>query len=119
MYADIPGISERLSEDHGRIVEQLRDNIAMLRSQIHQHLLDTKCQGDVLVLANSITVLCQLLKSVHAMELATSERLGSEAVKTLGSNLGKILVEELDGVPNRDELIDRISSRIGSLMVAK
>ncbi len=119
LYADIPGLSERLSEDHGSVVQQLRENIAILRSQIHQNLIDTKCQGDVLALTGAVVTLVNLAKSCQAMELATSERLDADAVKTLAGNAGKILVEELSGLPNRDELVDKISRRIGSLMVAK
>jgi hypothetical protein len=109
--------------DHEEI-RSLREEIAIVRMLIEQRMNMIKNDTDLLVHSGAINSLVltieRLVKSAHTIEQNLGILLSKSAVIALGQTICKIIVEELDGIENYEEIVDSIMTRIStSIAVAK
>lgn len=110
-------LRQRLSQkaDHDEI-KSLREEIGLTRILIEE--LMNSCKSDTERLANVATYntltlnLERLIKTSHQMEQSLNMLLSKPTLIVLGQDIIKILIEELVGVPQYEERIDRITGRM-------
>jgi DNA helicase HerA-like ATPase len=99
-------------------VRSLREEIHLARVMIETRLdmIEEGDKGDMLSAFSSINTYLQtiekLTSSCHKMEISLGSLLTKSSVFALGQDLVGILAEELQGIENYEETIDRISERL-------
>ncbi len=107
--------------DHEEI-RSLREEIAIIRMLIEGRMNLIKGDNDLLIHSGAINSLVltveRLVKSAHTIEQNLGILLSKSAVIALGQTLCKIIVEELDGIENYEEIVDSIMTRISTSIAA-
>ena len=110
-------LRQRLSQktDHDKITS-LREEIGLTRILIEE--LMNSCKSDTERLAQTGTfnqlamTLERLIKTSHQMEQSLGLLLSKPTIVVLGQDIIRILIDELQGVPQYEERIDRITDRM-------
>jgi hypothetical protein len=110
-------LRQRLSQktDHDQITS-LREEIGLTKILIEE--LMNSCKTDTELLAHTGTfnqlamTLEKLIKTSHQMEQSLGLLLSKPTLVVLGQDIIHILIEELKGVPEYEERIDRITGRM-------
>jgi hypothetical protein len=99
-------------------VRSLREEIHLARVMIETRLdmIEPDDKGDMLSAFGSINTYLQtiekLTSSCHKMEISLGHLLTKSSVFALGQDMVAILADELSGIDNYEEVIDRISERL-------
>ena len=118
-----PDLRERL-EHHGaaECIEIVRNEVVLLRALIEDRLNLAKTEAERIAAFNvvhpALNTLEKLVTSIQKLEHNASLSLEKGAAKKLAEDIGKILIEELNDVPDRDNIIDRVSRRIADAVMA-
>lgn len=97
-------------------IKSLRDEIGLTRILIET--LMNNCKDEIQLLAacgqfNQLALtLERLIKTSHQMEQSLGTLLSKPTIIVLGQDIVKVLIDELQGVPNYEERIDRITGRM-------
>lgn len=117
-----PELRERF-EHHSRseCLDTLREEVVLLRALINQRLDLAATPAEKVsafaVVHPALSTLDKLVNSLSKLERSTAVVLEKEAIQRLGQSIVKILIEELNDVPGRDSIIDKISSRIAKAII--
>ncbi len=99
-------------------VRSLREEIHLVRSMIEMrlNLVDDEDRGAMLLAFSSVNTYMQtlekLVSSCHRMEVSLGSLLTKAAIFSLGQEIVIILADELQGIDNYEEIVDRISERV-------
>lgn len=107
--------------DHEEI-RSLREEIALARMLTEQRWNLIKTDADLMMACGSINTLLltieRLVKSAHTIEQNLGILLSKSAVLTLGQTICRIIVDELEGIENYEEIVDSITRRILTTIAA-
>ena len=101
--------------------KSLREELALVRMLIEEHL--NRMQGDEGLVAhshivNQLTQTCkELVKTCNQIEFKIGDMLAKATIVAIGKRIGEVLANELMGVPNYEELMDRIVPQITHVIV--
>lgn len=119
---DDPELRERLSHHGALSIETVRDEVALMRALMEERINLAKTPAEKIAAFNVVTpainALDKLVNSIQKLELNASLSLEKGAARKLAEDIGKILIEELRDVPDRDNIIDRVSRRIAEAVMA-
>lgn len=107
----------RLGElkEHEQIVS-LREEIALTRLLIEERFNNIKNDADLLAAYSTVNSLVltleRLIKTSHHIEQQLGTLLSKPSVLVLGQVLVQIVGEELQNVPNYEDVVDRLGTRI-------
>jgi hypothetical protein len=114
-----PMLQEKLNRQFGiEEVRSLREEIHLARVMVETRLdlIEPGDKGDMLTAFSSVNTYLQTIEkltaSAHKMEISLGSLLTKSSVFALGQDLVGILAEELQGIPDYEETIDRISERL-------
>ncbi len=97
-------------------VKELRDAIGLAHMLIEKRYNIIQTEGDLLAACGPLNQLLQtmerLVNSTHRIETNLGELLARNAVITLAKEMVKIVIEEIEGVPDYEAIIDRITERL-------
>ncbi len=97
-------------------VKELRDSIAITHMLIEKRWNLIKDDGDLMVgcgpLNQLILTMERLVNSCHRIETNLGELLARHAVLALAKEMVEIVIDEIEGIENYEEIIDRITSRL-------
>jgi hypothetical protein len=108
----------RLAEvsDELEPVKELRDSIALLHMMIERRWNAIKDDGDLLQACGPLNQMIQnmdrLVNSCHKIEQNLGQLLAKHAILALAKRMVEIIVEELEGIENYEEVVDRITARL-------
>ena len=107
----LAGLSQELEP-----VKELHDAIALQHMLIEKRWNLIKSDADLLMgcapLNQLIQTMEKLVNSCHKIETNLGELLARQAVLSLAKEMVSIVVDELEGVENYEEIIDRITTRL-------
>lgn len=110
-------------EHHSRseCLQTLRDEVVLLRSLVNQRLDLAKTDAEKIsafaVVHPALSTLDKLVNSLSKLERQTAVVLDKAAAQRLAVDIGKILIDELNDVNDRDAIIDRVSKRIAQAIM--
>lgn len=97
-------------------VKSLREEIAITRMLIEQRFNTIEDDGDLLAAVGGLNKLLitaeKLVKSSHVIEQNLGSLLAKSSVLVMGRQIVEVIVEELEGIPGYEDIVDRISERI-------
>lgn len=97
-------------------LQTVREEIVLLRAMIEQRLnmATNKAEKEAAfqIVTPAIAKVNTLVESLTKLARQTSTMVGKAALHKLGADIVTILTEELDGVPQYDEIIDSVAARI-------
>lgn len=97
-------------------IRTLRDEIAVLRMVMEERLNMIQNESDMLAACGQIAAMAvtieKLVKSCHALESRLGTLLSKSTLLGVANDIVKILLEELAGIDNYEDIVDRISERI-------
>lgn len=97
-------------------VKELRDSIALLHMLIERRFNTIHNDMDLIQACPALNVMLQnmdrLVNSCHKLEKNLGQLLAKQALLALSKRIVEILIEELEEVPNYEEIIDRISEKM-------
>lgn len=108
---------KRLAElsDHDEI-KSLRDDVAMARMLIEQRFNMIETDGDLIAACGQLNQLLltveRLVKSCHVLEQNLGVLLSRQSALRLGQTLCQIVIDELEGLPDYEGIIDQMVPRI-------
>lgn len=108
----------RLAElsDELEPVKELRDSIALLHMMIERRWNAIKDDGDLLQACGPLNQMLQnmdrLVNSCHKIEQNLGQLLARHAILSLAKRMVEIMVEELEGIEQYEEIVDRITARL-------
>lgn len=110
-------LRQRLAQKSGHEeIKSLRDEITLTRILIEELLNSCKSQTDLLATVHTYTHLAttleRLIKTSHTIEQNLGLLLSKPTVVLLGKEIVHILIEELRGISEYEERIDRITGRM-------
>lgn len=117
-----PDLKERYEElSAEKALEPLKQEVHLLRTLIEKRLNLAETKADQIIAFNVIhpamSTLDKLYNSLLKLQVSYSQVLEKSAAEKLAQDIIKIIVEELEDVPGRDNIIDKISARIGKAFV--
>lgn len=109
--ARLASVSEELEP-----VKELRDSIALQHMLIEKRFNLIQNDADLLASCGPLNQMLQtmerLVSACHRIETNLGELLARHAIITLAKDMVKILVDELEGIEDYEEIIDRITERL-------
>jgi hypothetical protein len=97
-------------------VKELRDSISLLHMMIEKRWNIVKDDGDLLQACGPLNQMLQnmdrLVNSCHKIEQNLGQLLAKQAILSLAKRMVAVMVEELEGVDDYENIIDRITSRL-------
>lgn len=97
-------------------VKSLRDEIALARVLIEKRMNLVKSDADLINACGQLNAMLltveRLVKSAHSIEQSLGVLLARDTVLRLGQSICEILADELKGLPDHEELIDRVTDRL-------
>lgn len=97
-------------------VKELRDTIALTHMLIERRWNLIRDDNDLLIHCGPLNQLIQtmekLISSCHRIETNLGELLARHAVLALAKEMIAIVIDELEGIEDYEEIIDRITSRL-------
>jgi len=106
-------------------IKSLREEIALCRALVERRLnmVEEGNSADFLAACGQVNTLLltieKLVSSCHRLETSLGVLLSKAAVLDLAREIVGVLVNELQGIDNFEEVIDRISEQILALMTEK
>lgn len=103
-------------------IRSLREEIALARMLAERRWNMMKTDNDAIIHCASINTLLltieRLVKSAHSIEQNLGILLSKSAVLNLGQAICRIIVDELEGIEDYEEIVDKITQRILTTIVA-
>lgn len=97
-------------------LKSLRDEIAIARMLIEERFNLIQTDSDLITACGTLNSLLltveRLVQSAHKLEQNLGSLLAKPTLLALGNELVTIVIEELKDIPNYEEVVDRISSRV-------
>ncbi len=97
-------------------VKELRDTIALTHMLIEKRWNMIRVENDLLIHCGPLNQLIQtmekLINSCHKIQTNLGELLARQAVLALAKELVAIVIDELQGIEDYEEIIDRITTRL-------
>lgn len=97
-------------------IKDLREEIALTRALIETRLNLATNEAEFIasmgILHQYLSTVEKLVASCHRMDANLGNVLNKASVLTLAQELVRIVTEELEGVPDRDDIVDKIAHRI-------
>ena len=97
-------------------VKELRDAIALEHMLIERRWNAIKNDGDLLQACGPLNQMLQtmerLVNSCHKIEQNLGQLLAKQAIFALAKRMVEIIVEELEGIENYEEIVDTITARL-------
>jgi len=97
-------------------VKELRDSIALQHMLIEKRYNLIQSDADLLASCGPLNQMLQtmerLVTSCHRIETNLGELLARHAIIALAKDMVQIVVDELEGIENYEEIIDRITGRL-------
>lgn len=107
-------------DHHAGSVETVRQEIRLLRALVDDRLELARTEADRInafqVVHPALATINKLVESLGKLERQTNLVLEKDALKGLAEGIGKILVEELGNIDSSGEIVDRVASRIATLI---
>jgi hypothetical protein len=106
------------AERHNAVdeIKSLREEIALTRAMIETRLNMTDGEADFIssmgIVHQYLATVEKLVTSCHRMDTNLGNLLNKSSILNLAQELVTVISEELEDVPGRDEIIDRISEKI-------
>lgn len=103
---------------HNQVEElkSLREEIAICRSLVERRLNMIESNADLLSAVGQVNSLFltleKLISSCHRLETSLGTLLSRAALLELAKNIVGIIMDELEGIDNYEEIVDKISERI-------
>lgn len=101
-------------------VKSLRDEISIARMLLEDRFNLIQNDSDLLTACGALNSLLltieRLVQSAHKLETNLGSLLAKPTLLSLGHELVTIVIEELQGIPNYEEIVDRISARVINAM---
>lgn len=101
-------------------VKELRDSISLLHLMIERRWNMIRNDSDYLTACGPLNQMFQnmdrLVNSCHKIEQNLGALLTKNAILTLAKRMVEVIVEELEGVDNYEEIVDRITQRLIDLI---
>ena len=103
---------------HSQVEElkSLREEIALCRSLVEQRLNMVKSDADLLAAVGQVNSLFltleKLISSCHRLETSLGNLLSKASLLELAKSIVEIVMDELEGVENFEEIVDNISERM-------
>jgi hypothetical protein len=97
-------------------LKSLREEIAITRAMVEKRLNLVTNEMEFLAampaVQSAMSVIEKLVTSCHNMEVKLGNLLSKAALLQVAQQIIDIIAKELDGVPNRNEIVDRIANQI-------
>jgi hypothetical protein len=97
-------------------VKELRDSIGLLHMMIEKRWNAVKNDSELLQACGPLNQMLQnmdrLVNSCHKIEQNLGQLLAKQAILSLAKRMVEVMVEELEGIDNYEEIIDRITARL-------
>lgn len=97
-------------------IKDLREEVSLTRALIETRLNLASNEAEFIasmgILHQYLTTVDKLVASSHRMDTNLGNVLSKASVLNLAQDLVKIIAEELNGVPGRDDIVDRVAHRI-------
>ncbi len=97
-------------------VKELRDAISLTHMLIEKRWNLVKDNSDLLMACGPLNQLIQtmekLVNSCHRIETNLGELLARNAILALAKEMVRIVIDELEGIDDYEEIIDRITTRL-------
>ncbi len=117
-----PELRERFEAHAASELQTVRDEVILLKTLIEDRLNFAKNDAERAnafnVIHPAMSTLEKLVSSIQKLEQNANILLDKEAAHKLAVDIGKILIEELNEIPNRDTIIDKVSRRIADCIMA-
>lgn len=102
-------------------LKSLREEIASLRGMCERRLNllqnDAELVATMPAIQSAFVVIEKLVTSCHNMEVKLGKLIGKAALLTLAQKLVGVISEALKDVPNRNEIVDKLSDQIVELIL--
>lgn len=97
-------------------IKSLREEIALARSMVEKRLNMVQNEAEFLsampAVQSALNTIEKLVTSCHNMEVKLGNLLNKSALLGIGQQIVEIISSELENVPGRDGIVDRIADRI-------
>ncbi len=98
----------------------LKQDVALLRTVLEQRLNFARNEAEKIAAIQSVApmfgTLDKLVGSLDKLERRSGEVLEKDAVQKLVLDIVNVLAFELDGVPGRDGIVDRVARRMADVI---
>lgn len=99
-------------------VKSLKTEIALLRALVERRLnmieTDAELANALPQLKDTFLAVEKLVTSCHSMETKLGELLGKGALISLAQKMVHVIDLNLEGIPNRDEIVEKIGNEIAT-----
>jgi hypothetical protein len=106
------------TERHNAVdeIKSLREEIALTRALIENRLNMIEGEADFVssmgIVHQYLATVEKLVTSCHRMDTNLGNLLNKASILNLAQELVQAIAEELEDVPGRDEIVDRISTKL-------
>lgn len=105
---------------HSGSIETVRQEIGLLRMLLYERVNLARTEADRInafqVIHPAVVTINKLVDSLGKLERQTNTVLEKESATQLAKMIGTILVEEIAAVDPSGEIVDRVASRIASVI---
>lgn len=117
-----PDLKERMDRHStSKLIESVREEVVLVRSLIEERRNFAQSQAEKIKvfpeIIDATSKLERLVTSLARLERQTSQVLEKPAIQKLGKRIVEILTGNLDNLPDRDSVIDRIAKEIASAVL--
>lgn len=102
-------------------LKSLREEVAFARMLIEKRFNMVTCDTELLAACGTLNTLLltveRLVKSCNQVERNLGSMLSKPSVLTLGREIIAVIVEELDGIDDYEDIVDKISERIVAVIL--
>lgn len=117
-----PDLKERMDRHStSKLIESVREEVVLVRSLIEERRNFAQTQAEKIKvfpeIIDATSKLERLVTSLARLERQTSQVLEKPAIQKLGKRIVEILTGNLDNLPDRDSVIDRIAKEIASAVL--
>jgi len=102
-------------------LKSLREEIALTRAMIEKRLNMVQSEAEFIasmpVFQGFMNTIEKLVSSCHNMEVKLGTLIGKAALLTLAQQIVEIIATNTQGIPGRDEIVEKISDEIVELIL--
>ena len=104
-------------------IKSLRVEIALIRALIEKRINVCECDAEIInampLLKDSFLAVEKLVTACHNMETKLGHLLNKSAIMSLAQKLVHIIDENLQGVPNREKIVEKIGNEMVHAIAAQ
>jgi hypothetical protein len=102
-------------------LKSLREEIALTRAMVEKRLNMVQSEAEFIasmpVFQGFMNTIEKLVTSCHAMEVKLGTLIGKAALMTLAQQIVETIASNLQDIPGRDEIVEKISDEIVTLIL--